>query len=246
MDRRMDVAPAQMLLLSWGALLGSSAWCCCSCGNPATSHPRLRIQPQGDTWGRAGHRSPASACWHGSPASVVLCWFIRNEGLIPRSYSQNCKEYLYFSYSVPTFLCCHPPSLCSSLIPFQLCFLMGYLKFDMGPPFWPRIPSHFCFWKQNLHFQQHSSKALSQPEPRKGGPHVPHLCTHQESLSLCSPSWRRSMKRSSLKFYLDFWELEKLVRSLFFLLLWMMMKPFKVIGFESFFFFPFPSLDCYF
>lgn len=123
---------------------------------------------------------------------------------------------------------------------------MRYLKCDMGHPFWPRIPSEFCFWKQNLHFQQHSSKALSQPEPRKGGPHVPRLCAHRESLSLCSPSWRRSMKRSSLKFYLDFWELEKLERNLFFLLLWMMMKPFQVIGFESFFSFPFHALTAIF
>lgn len=91
-DRQMDVVPAQMLLVGQGALLGSFARRCYSHGNPAAGFPGLWVRSRGETWGWSGHRSFASPCWHGSPPSVVLCWFVPSAGLISGVCSQSCKE----------------------------------------------------------------------------------------------------------------------------------------------------------
>lgn len=49
-DRQMDIAPAQMLLLGQGALLGSFTRRRDSHGHPATGQPRLWIWLQGEMW----------------------------------------------------------------------------------------------------------------------------------------------------------------------------------------------------
>lgn len=70
----MDIAPAQMLLLGQGALLGSFSQHHDSHGHSATGQPRLWVWLQGEMWSQSGFdTSLVSTYWQGSPKSVGLC-----------------------------------------------------------------------------------------------------------------------------------------------------------------------------
>lgn len=128
MDRRMDADPAQMLLLGWGVLWNAIAWHWYSCRNPAAGHPSCGSSPKG----RCGNGMDAGLLMVPAGNISGVVWIYTQWRADPRSYTQSCEEYLYFRYFATTSLCCHPLSLCSSLTPFQLRFLMHYFKFEIA------------------------------------------------------------------------------------------------------------------
>lgn len=112
-DRRMDIVPAQMLLLDRGAFPGSVAQRCCPRGNPAAGHPGLWIHPRGETWGWSGHRSPA-----GAPMTVVLHRFISGEVLIPGVIVKAVRNiYTLDILPWPSSIAIPHPSVPPSLLP---------------------------------------------------------------------------------------------------------------------------------
>lgn len=167
--------------------------------------------------------------WCLLPASVVWCGFIHNEGLIPGITLKAVRTIFYITLpwppSVVILYPSVPPSHVSSCV--SSCVISDW---RLDPCFWLHTPLKVMHLKAKICI---CSSILQKPFTGLDKRKVFCVClsTQQEGLSLYLPLWRRSMEISSLRFYFDSLGLEKLKRSLLFLLLWMKMKPFELIGF---------------
>lgn len=118
MDRQMDIAPVQMLLLGQGALLGCFTRCHHSHGHPATGQPSLWIWLQGEMWGWSGFGHISCKCLLAGLPKVI--------GVVVRGWDQESKKLQgivkYFKYlnilpwpsSVSILHPSSPPSILSS------------------------------------------------------------------------------------------------------------------------------------